>query len=113
MARSMIRELQVEDIDFLSEVEHEGFHNSDRYIEVLRSSGRIAVINEWLNLSKTHKISSTYINRINGLISTTVKDIYDHETGSFVISTISGTVSRQGRRITSILYERNNDIDTR
>jgi hypothetical protein len=109
MARSVISEDQVLDTDFLAEKEHEGFHNKNAYIEILRELGKISVINEWLDSSKTHKISSTVINRSGNLISKTIKDVYDYETGSFVIATVTGTINRYGRKISSISYERNND----
>jgi hypothetical protein len=113
MARSVIRELQVEDSDFLSEEEHEGFHDKDKYIELTRNSGKVSVIDEWLDSSKTHKISSTAITRQGSMITKTVKSIYDHETGSLIIATVTGTISRTGRKVNSILYERDSDVDIR
>lgn len=113
MARSVIRELQVEDKDFLSESEHEGFHDRDKYIEVTRDSGKISMVDEWMDSSKSHKISSTAITRQGNMIVKTVKSIYDHDTGTYIIATVTGTINRQGRRVTSMIYDRNNDVDIR
>ena len=109
--RSKIRELQVLDNEFVSPEEHEGLHNKDRYVEIVRAHGKVVKIDEWRTFSKIHKISSTAIIRSGNVVLRTEKSVYDYVTGLDVIATVTGTLVRINGKVISIIYERDNDME--
>ena len=46
--RSVIREEQVFDSDFVSPEEHEGLHDRDLYSELTRLNGKVYSVDEWI-----------------------------------------------------------------
>ncbi len=111
MPRSKIRETQVADIEFLSPEEHEGLHDRDIYIEISRSNNKVSSIDEWVDDTKAKKISSTAIIRTNNKVTSTVKQIYDYDTGTIIIATVTGTIHRQSGKIYSMTYNRDIDME--
>lgn len=110
MARSQFRETQVLDVEFISPMEHEGLHDCDKYVEFTRQHGKVVSINTWKDISKVYKISSTALERHGGKVIKIVKDIYDYYTGTVIIATVTGTLSRQYGKVTNIVYSRDNDM---
>jgi hypothetical protein len=60
---------------------------------------------------KVYKISSTAISRTRGKVSEMIKQIYDYETGTSIIATVTGTITRQGNLIQTITYSRDIDME--
>ena len=108
--RSVIRENQVSDSEFVSPQEHEGLHDKDLYTEISRVLGKVYKIEEWRDITKTFKVSSTAFIRSGKQVSQTIKSIYDYETGTTVIATVTGTTTRHLGNIVSVEYTR--DFDT-
>jgi len=72
--------------------------------------GRINTIDEWVDSSKTHYISSTALHRTGGKVRAFTKELYDYDTGTVVIATVSGVINRSGGKVVSIEYTRDNLI---
>jgi hypothetical protein len=111
MARSLIREDQAEDAEFVSPEEHEGLHNRDSYIELIREHNKVVIINEWRDITKTFMISSTAIERSSGKVSKIVKTIYNYDDGTSIIATITGTINRYGNNVSDIEFIRDVDME--
>ena len=94
----------------ISSVQHIALHNDDTYTEFSRFQGRINTIDEWVDSSKTHYISSTALYRAGGKTSSFKKELYDYETGTVVIATVSGVITRSGGKVVSVEYTRDNLI---
>ncbi len=109
--RSVIREEQVFDSDFVSPEEHEGLHDRDLYSELTRLNGKVYSVDEWRDITKTFKISSTVFIRSGRHISKTIKSIYDYDTGTYIIATITGTINRHHGKVINIEYERDFDME--
>lgn len=109
--RSRIRENQVLDKEFISPEEHEGLHNRDAYIEIVRANGKVIRVDKWRDSSKLHQVSSTAVSRLENKILGTKKFIYDYATGSSIIATVTGTLVRSHGKVVSIIYTRDNDME--
>jgi len=108
--RSVIREEQILDSDFVSPEEHGGLHDRDSYSELNRLNGKVYRIDEWRDITKIFKISSTVFIRSGKHISQTIKSIYDYDTGTSIIVTVTGTINRFNNKAVNIEYNR--DFDT-
>lgn len=111
MARSTLRESQVFDSDFVAPEEHEGLHDRDLYVELLRSYGKVVQVDEWSDVTKTKQISSTVLTRQLGKVHKTIKSIYDYSTGTSIIATVTGTINRVYGQVVDIEYTRDNDME--
>ncbi len=109
--RSVIREGQVYDSDFVSPEEHEGLHDRDAYVEISRLNGKVSNIDEWRDTTKTFKVSSTAFIRSGRLVSQTIKSIYDYDTGTIVIATVTGTINRFNGKIVNVEHDRDFDME--
>lgn len=90
--------------------QHIALHNGNKYIEYSRVGNKVNRTDEWLDDSKTYQISSTTLNRSAGKVVSFVKQIYDYETGTIVVATVSGSVNRTSGKVSSIQYYRDNLI---
>ena len=109
--RSRIHDDQVEDKEFLSPYEHKGLHDRDTYVELVRGpNNKVTTINMWVNNSKSKMISSTNILREEGVI-TSVKYIYDYINGTDIVATISGSITKPYRKVTSMTNTRDKDLE--
>jgi len=112
MGRSVLREEQVLDTEFVSPEEHEALHDYDKYIEIIREGNKVVAINEWRDSTKTFMISSTAIERTGAKVSKTIKTIYDYYDGVSVVATVTGTIYRQeGNSVSSIEFIRDVDME--
>ena len=111
--RSRLREYQVTDEEFLSPSEHEGLHNRDSYVELLRDTdGNVTNIEEWYDDSKSRKIKDIEIFRNNWVVTHTITSLYDYTTGSGIIATVTGTVTRDlNYLLSSTKDERDYDME--
>jgi len=94
----------------ITPVQHIALHNGNKYIEYNRVANKVVSEDEWLDSTKTYHISSTALHRMAGKVVSFEKRIYDYETGTNVIATLSGIINRVGNRVVSIQYERDNLI---
>ncbi len=94
----------------LTPEQHIALHNGNKFIEYTREANKVVRTDEWLDETKTHYISSTSLERVAGKVSSFTQDLYDFETGTFIIATISGTINRASGKVISIKYSRDNII---
>jgi hypothetical protein len=78
----------------------------DTYEEITWSNNKISQVDVWKNSDKALKISSTVYVREGRKVVNTVKYIYDSDDGQEIVTVVSGTVTRSGRQITSVTYDR-------
>lgn len=110
--RSTIREYQVKDSEFISPPEHEGLHNHDDYISITRDSyGNIVKVEEWYDSTLTRKISELIIYRTGDIIDYVETNIYDYTTGSGIVATVTGTITRINDYIIHTQDFRDNDME--
>jgi len=96
--------------DCLTPEQHIALHNGNKYIEYDRLANKIVRTDEWLDETKTYQISSSTLDRTAGRVSSFRKELFDYETGTFVIATVSGIINRTSGKVTSIKYSRDNLI---
>jgi len=109
--RSVIREEQVFDSDFVSPEEHEGLHDRDLYSELTYLNGKVYSVDEWRDVTKVFKVSNTVFIRSGKHVSQTIKSIYDYDTGTSIIATVTGTINRSNGKVVNIEYDRNFDME--
>jgi hypothetical protein len=78
----------------------------DQYIEVTRVSNKFTKTEVWRDSSKTFRIKTTETYRSGNLVTGEYSVLYDLDTGTTIVATISGTVQRTGYQVNSITYDR-------
>lgn len=78
----------------------------DKYLEyTYNDNGEVSSYTEWLDDTKTYTISHVVINRTSGFVTSTEKQLFDYLTGTTVIATVTGTITRDlNNYVQSISY---------
>jgi len=75
--------------------------DNDDYTEIIYTGVFPTQINVYTDSGKLHQISSTAIVRIGGKVTQTIKSIYDINTGTSIVGTLTTTINRVGGRVVS------------
>jgi len=101
MGRSLFKEDQVFDLDFVNPDDFYYHEDYDQYVEIGRSGGKVVLINVWQDSSKTKIRSTASLSYSQGKVSQIVKTLY-LEDGITVSGTVTTNITRQGSHVTSV-----------